>query len=365
MLRSATVPSIPYLAYGLFKFLANHPLFIKPLVLDPITEEPVPIAGYQFMRGLPLDEGLLCSIYPGFQKTDDTPASPTTNAASALYKTYDLGHNYDEVLYHFIVEFSMREVAFPGLNTATDKDLITTPEDALVHPNQRFLVKQGTREVPLSLNPPMDIIGDYLELTRLALNDVTHAELYPLNVKSIEVVHSNYNSSNWNEGTNVVIHRGYVYLRISAFTSRGWRDKFILPLEKINLQTNRELTQAQLTGTSEVDSIIGRVTEQQGVIDVDAIPLAEKGAPNGVATLDARMKIQLEQLPDNLIDQENFFAEHNTSFEAHPDLRDLVEEKQAHTPVLDSLNQAAPAAGLVVSNGVQYSTTNNLDGGSF
>ncbi len=358
MINNATVPSIPYIAYSLFKFLANHPLIVHPVVTDPITKEPVSIAVFQFMHGFPTEEGLICSIYPSYQNTQDTPAPPTSTAISTLFKTHDLGQNYDEAIYHFIIEFSMREVSFPGANVSTDSDLTTVPTDALVEPNQRFFIKQDTREVPLYLNPPMDIIGDYLEITRLALNDVTHKEDFPINVKSIEVIHSNYSSSGWDTGTGAITHKGYLSLRITAFTSRGWRDKFILPLERINLDYSHSVSRIQLDG-AEPESITGRVIEGESS---NCIAISEKGTPYGVATLDSTGKVPSYQLPASSSDAVAQIENHNHDSNAHSL---LLSGKQDHTETLDSLNEAVPAAGLVISNGVQYSTTTSLDGGLF
>ncbi|GEM_PF-4348893 len=47
------------------------------------------------------------------------------------------------------------------------------------------------------------------------------------------------------------------------------------------------------------------------------------------------------------------------------DLEAVLSTKQPHTDTLDSLESAAPGAGLLVSNGIRYFTTTSLDGGEF
>lgn len=384
MLSRVVVPSIPYLNYSLFKFLANHPLLVEPLVFHPISKQHVPVSSYRFMDGIPLGDGLVCSIFPGFEKKDST--SPTSTAVSVLYKTHDMGHNHDEAVYHFVVKFQFKEVNIEGSAVSTDPDLITVPDRALVDPRQRLLIPSTTQEVELVLNPSLDIIGDYMELTRLALSDVQHYKDFPVKVRSVEVVHQNFGTPEWNQGLNSFISEGYLLIRMHAFISRGWRDKFLVPLEKINLELqNNELAQA-IESYQQPDPAL-----EQGVqaYEAEYILVQEKGQPLGVATLDSQGKVLISQLPDlggtinsHLLapDPHPQYASKDSVQTAlankadlthtHPiseviNLQSALDAKQDHTGILDSLNTAAPAAGFLVSNGVQYQTTNNLDGGEF
>ncbi len=291
MLSRIVTPSLPYLNYALFKFLSNHPLFVEPLVVHPVTKLFVPISTYRFMDGFPLEEGLICSIFPSY--SSEALTSPTSSNVSALYKPYDLGTgNHDEVMYHFVIKFQYKEVNIDGGEFSSDPELTTVPSRAVVNPRQLLLLSNETREQTLVLNPPLDIIGDYLELTRLAIGDVQHRKEFPLNIRSAEVVHTNYSSAAWSGKANSFVNEGHLLLRITAYISRGWRDKFLVPLEEVRLDLSNEVSQLPLLESYDTELLTVEVNEANNYI-----PLSQKGAPFGVAPLDANGRLPNYLLP--------------------------------------------------------------------
>lgn len=230
------VPSIPYLAQVLFKILSQHPLLNSSLVLHPVSNKTIPVSSYRFMDGFPLEaiqDYVVCAIYPSFAKD---PVPPSSTSASALYKPYDLGTSgYEEVIYHFVVKFFYQEVVLPGSYKETDKELTTTFDNHLTSPADRLLISQEEKQLELSINPGLNIVGEYLELSRLALLDLNALSNTPIGIKSLEVIHQNYPSPKWDGDSNIFVHSGNLLLRITSYTSRGWKDKFSVPVEDFNV----------------------------------------------------------------------------------------------------------------------------------
>lgn len=237
MQNRIVVPSIPYLSQLIFKILSSHPLLNSSLVTHPTKNKPVPIKTYRFMDGFPLEateDTVVCAIFPSFAK--ETPASPSSTSVSTLYKSYDLGMSgHEEVIYHFVVKFFYQEVVLPGTYIESDKELITTSKDHLINQSDLLLISQEEKEVELSINPGLDIIGDYLELSRLALLDINALSDTPIGIKSLEVIHQNYPSPKWDGDSNIFVHNGNLLLRVTTYSSRGWRNKFLVPMENFNV----------------------------------------------------------------------------------------------------------------------------------
>lgn len=229
----APIPSLTNLTYSLYKYVANHPLIINPPVIHPITEEQIHIQRYRLYPGLAPGAGLTCSIYP-YAGSGDQP-NPRTSSVSGLFEPHDISeHGTDHAVYHLIIEFYYNEVTLG--NVSIDPDLIIVPEEAVTHPDQILLTSNETKAVDLEINPAIDIIGNYLALARYVVSDWFHKQIFPLKVKSFEVLYENIStSSNWEDNENVYFHKGLVMTRLDAYVSRGWRDKFINPLEKINI----------------------------------------------------------------------------------------------------------------------------------
>lgn len=242
MYAKPTVTSVSTLYYSIYYFLVNHPLLNNGLVKHTLTEEPVEISQYRLMGGFPLNEGLTCSIYPLY--TPGNLTSPATINTSVLYNTYQLGvANQDETKYHFVIDYSYRNgVNVEGNNIVLDERLIRVPKNHVVFPKDIGKVSKETKLVDLYINPSLDIVCQYLELTRLALEDQQHRWTFPLGptfqgtLGKVEPIHINLPTIEWEKGTSIIDTRGYLLIRMNAYMERDWRKMWQFPLEEINLQ---------------------------------------------------------------------------------------------------------------------------------
>ena len=241
MSTSSVTTSISTLYYSLYYFLVNHPLLNNGLVKHTLTQEPIEISQYRLMGGFSLNDGLTCSIYPLF--TESNLTSPATINASVLYSTYNLGvANQNETRYHFVIDYSYRGgVNVEGINKIEDESLIKVPKNHVVFPNDLGKVGRQTKLVDLYINPSLDIVCQYLELTRLALEDQQHRWTFPLGstyqgtLGKVEVIHINLPTINWEKGTSIIDTRGYLLIGMNAYMERDWRKMWQFPLEEINL----------------------------------------------------------------------------------------------------------------------------------
>ena len=231
--------SIPQINMGLFKYLSNHPLLIGKLVYHPITKEHVPIAYYRQKDGLTILDGLSCSIFPAFA-SEGSYHNASTSSVSAIFKDMNVGsENTQEVMYHFIVKFSLPEVSLGEGTQLTDKDTITVPKEAATQPGEVDFISDQTKTIELFIDPPSFILGTYLELVRLAIYDEGYKRAHPIpGVTSLEVVHYNAPTQVWDDQANVYFNNAYLYLRVNGYVEKGWRDAFIQPLQKVNLDVS-------------------------------------------------------------------------------------------------------------------------------
>lgn len=251
MQYNPVIPSVPFISRGLLKYLTTHPLFIHQLVVDPTTLDYIPISQYRFMGGISINDGLTCSIFPGYTSNNpDSSPSPADIKASVLYKPYDLGRGIEEARYSFIVQFTYRGINIDGYTPSTDTNLTIVPTNSIIYPEELGLVDlTTTNSIDIYLNPSLDIVANYLELTRLALGDIEHHHKFysenpdygNLNIfKNITFLHQDYSSINWSDKSSAIFCTGYLLFSLDFYISRGWRDKFKFPITDINLQINKD-----------------------------------------------------------------------------------------------------------------------------
>lgn len=232
---SSPVPSLTSLVYLLFRYISKHPLIISPPVFHPLTGERVYIQRYKLFNGIELQQGLSCSIFPHYQD-GVTPPEPNTTNVSAIYEPHDLGtQSQDRAVYHLVVKFHYANSILG--NKVEDPYLIQIPVEAVTHPDQILLTSAATKAIDLYINPGSDIIGNYLEILRLVIEDNTHKRAYyPLiDIKSFEVSFVNLKSVPWEQKKEIYFHEGEALIRMDAFISRGWRDNFFSTIKNINL----------------------------------------------------------------------------------------------------------------------------------
>lgn len=235
--RRTIMPSIIYYCEGIFKSLANSSVLNSGFVKNPITNEVVEIDSYRFMDGIEIDQGLICSIYPSFSSYDSSPPSPATISASSIYTDdFSLGSTEREVLYHLIIKYTYKEVNIDSLSPSVDNYLIkVNPPSA--DPKRFKYVSKNSREVNLYHNPPLSIISEYLELTRMVLLDNAWISKF-FDCTNLDIRYLNYPSIDWSSGINSYFNEGHILVAITSHIRVGWTDKFILPANTFNLTTN-------------------------------------------------------------------------------------------------------------------------------
>jgi len=234
------VPSIPYICREMVRYMANHPLIIKGLVTHPITGAPIKVGYYRNEDGLiTKTKTLVCSVFP-YSSGQTSISSATSTAVSATYEPYELGDlGTDIATYNIVVKYDYTESAINIKET--NPEILTVPTDAVTDPGQYFLLNNVSNErIQYNIHPPFEIIGQQLELTRLVFSDPEHQRSFPIKVKSMEVMNCSLPRARWETQTNVVFHTGWLLVRLTAYVSRGWRDKFQFPVKDIVVSVGQE-----------------------------------------------------------------------------------------------------------------------------
>lgn len=238
------IPSLPALCFTLLEYISNHPLIVKPPVFHPLSNEVVYIDRYRLYNGIELNPGLTCSIFPHYLDSDTLP-EPTSLNVSSLYKPENIGPNsYDKAIYHIGVRFNYAS------STIGNKVSAYANKDSTTHPDQILLTELGTKEIDLYINVGTIIIGYYLEVLRLVIEDEAYKPSFQnlMRVGSLELLYTNLKSSPWEKDTNVYFQEGEALIRLDGFISRGWRDKFLQLVTDININTQETITQSTIVG---------------------------------------------------------------------------------------------------------------------
>lgn len=225
--------SLTNLTRSLFQFISNHPLIANPPILHPLTGEQVKIERYRLYDGLNTELGLTCSIFPFTGASGGTIPNPRTTSVSAMFDPYDIGQQgVDHAVYHIVVALFYNQVSIGNIIPSI------VPDTGITHPDQLLLTPDINKSVNLEVNPGVEIIADYLELLRLIISDLEYKPLWPIPVNSFEAVYSLLNTADWEKDKNIYFQSGCLMTRLDAYVSRGWRDKFIQPLDDINVSVN-------------------------------------------------------------------------------------------------------------------------------
>lgn len=232
------LPSLSYFSIYILKVISHHPLIVNPIVSNPITDELVPISKYRLRTGLYLGTGLACSIYP-YGVKEVTP----TVANSIVYKPYNLGASTVEAIHHLVIEYSINAVNFDGTNEVGDSLLTSAPLRAgLTREEEILFTNSPSSSISLEINPSTFIISDYLELTRLILNDVatnTNLSIPPdaPSIRNVEVVSANIDPIAWDKQKEIYFHTGKLLVRFESYLSNDWKGKFNLNINEFQLDT--------------------------------------------------------------------------------------------------------------------------------
>lgn len=228
MWQSPVYNSIPVYNLRLINYLAGHPLFNNNLVKDPLTGQPVNIVAYRQKAGLSSEPGLICSIYPAFQSSEASPPSPTATGVSTIYKEYQIGKNSIEVMYHFIVDFTLfYQLSYDQLHPISDAGLDYLAQVQLEGFTYRDQIptSRQTKAVDVYIDPPQFVVGTYQELAMLAFYDEDYrASLNIPELRGISVLHANVPTSyKWEQNTNLIISQSSMYIRLHTYINKNWR----------------------------------------------------------------------------------------------------------------------------------------------
>lgn len=217
-------PNLNDVTINLFRYIANHPLIIKPMIYHPLTSENIVIDKYRLYDGYSLDNGLVCSIYANYPQR------------ATEFETYDLGSNGSDMATFFIrVKFSYNEIVLG--NVETNKNIIEVPAWVDYGIGQNLLTSSSKKSVNLEINPGIQIIQEYLQLLKYVIDEAQTNKDFPLPIHSIVMESQWVKTNRWDEEDTIYFQEGQALINISAYISRGWKDKLI-PLYKTNSKIN-------------------------------------------------------------------------------------------------------------------------------
>lgn len=240
------LPSLTTLTYGVYSHIVRHPLIISPPIFHPLSGERIYISKYKLFNGVELDQGLSCSIFPYYQAAAILPEPRTANA-SALYSPEHMGKGIDLAVYHIAVKFHYGNNILG--NKLEEDELVYVPSESVTHPDQILLTSLVGKKVDLYINPGSDIIGNYLELLRLVIEDEEFNDIKDgLNIKSMELLYTNLRSTPWEKDKGIYFHEGEALIRFDAYVSRGWRDRFKVPISDLRLSVQGDPRKPAIKG---------------------------------------------------------------------------------------------------------------------
>lgn len=225
------IPNLAILCRCLIQYIASHPLVISPVVVHPLTGEKVYINAYRNFDGIEVRSGLTCSVFAYAGSSGGIP-TPNSMSTSAVFAPYDIGSGMDECRFHLVIKYSYNEVI---LGKTTEMQI---PASAVFGVGQRLLTSNTNRNVTLEINPGIEIIQNYLSVTKIIIDDVIHKRDFPIPANSFEVVSFNVKSKRWEEDDTIYFQEGVAMTLFQAHMAKGWRDD-LLPLyaQRQNINT--------------------------------------------------------------------------------------------------------------------------------
>lgn len=213
-------PSMTYIKWYIFLLLVRHPLLISP----PGGLEK--IARWRMYNGIELREGLTCSVYchANLNEREALPR-PDSQSISVYYVPDGVGReDTDEVTYSVAIKLHYKQLVLG--NESSNRELLTVPVEAALHPNEWLHTSDAVREVELWTNPSMDLLGHYMGLIRLALLDPIAKGSVSGPEFNIEVMYENHKDKPWEAETNMLYQESEMLVQITTYVSRGWRDRW-------------------------------------------------------------------------------------------------------------------------------------------
>ena len=63
----------------------------------------------------------------------------------------------------------------------------------------------------------------------------------PIRVRSLEAIYANLKAGRWEKDKNVYFHEAELLIRLDGYISRGWRDKFGIPVEELGISLKKSV----------------------------------------------------------------------------------------------------------------------------
>lgn len=169
--------------------IASHPLILANLIINPLTNEVVPISQYRLYGGLETSSSTLtCAVYPA-PVTSLTAKTPTSQAASIVYKPYNLGDETDEVISNIHISFYYNSVTSGSQSTPLILENMPTQ---LPITNDEIVIENSTN-IELYTDVALHILSQCIELLRLIIYDI---KIDDLNTK-VELLTSSFIGGQW------------------------------------------------------------------------------------------------------------------------------------------------------------------------
>ncbi|MFB6282850.1 MAG: hypothetical protein ABEK59_02820 [Halobacteria archaeon] len=244
------VASVRQITQAIVAGLASHPKVKNPEVFEPIAEpgenpQEIFVQRWRNFDGLPLDAGLTVAVFPNSSEFEDGNAR-----SSAEVSQKDMGRGLKLMTYNMILKLFYPAVGgidsvktidyyvldFPayrgqklapltphGFNFMFPEGFdIKNGARALRAFNERVsqdyaqLIKQAQKqELQLEINPPEEILRDYLELFRVCVGDLVY--LQNLGIRNPEVTALDFPTTKWSQEKNVYFHTAHLEFSFKAY----------------------------------------------------------------------------------------------------------------------------------------------------
>ena len=201
----------------MFRWIASHPLVCGGLVRDVTTGDRVDIKVWRLRDGLIERTGALyCSIVPFF---GDKPGPISTTATTRFEKLDVSRAGIDHANMLFNIKLDIAVLPFKTLDVQFEVENPTRTRGLEIMPD---MVSYS-----LAVHPGHHIIGEYLEIIRLALTDPRIELQVPfLQVRPPRPLNLNLRADPWEKDTNVIWHSGSLLVSVDAFIDRSWITSF-------------------------------------------------------------------------------------------------------------------------------------------
>ena len=207
------LPNLNSLTRCLAEYIARHPLMTMQLIKHPLTKEVQEVKSFRLYDGLEVKDGVNCAVYahPG-----------GSGKPSAMFEPYDLGSKgTDKGTFYIVIKYFYNQVA---INNDT---LAKVPTSSTLSSGGKLLTSNIQRDVNIEINPGIEIIQEYLALTKYILDDVEYKKDFPMGVSSFQMLYQNVKTTRWEENTSIYFQEGYALTQFTGYVSRGWRDILI------------------------------------------------------------------------------------------------------------------------------------------